>query len=535
MTYVLRDYQEEGVRSVLSLLSESQSVLGVAATGGGKAVILAESIRRMGLRTLVLVHREELVYQLKRTIERATGWSVGVEMNVHEARNGIIRDKVVIATTQTLAAGRLAKYDAKDFDLIVIDEAHHAISPSYTNVIAHFPGAKTLGATATPDRKDELAMGRVFSHVAFDYDVDYLVRESWLVPIRSIRVPSPKMDFSKVRTTAGDLNGADLASLMVEEEILHSVATPTVEMTGDKRTLGFSSSVDHAERLSEIVNRHQPGSSGWLCGKTPKPERDETLAKFGRGELQRVWNCGVLTEGYDNPGIHYVVMARPTESRSLFAQMCGRVTRPVESAQVDMFNTAAGRKLAIAASHKPHGTVICFVGNAGRHSLICTTDILGGNYDKEIIAKVNERASKGPVDVTAALAEEKMERDRIAMMAAMRERERRLGVIARAEYEKIEIDPFAVLDTPPIRSRGWDKGHRASGPIVEILRREGVFAPAALGEVNARKLLGQIVNSKLRGEPTYRQRLELKYLGATVPATKGEAAALLASLKKGAA
>lgn len=211
---------------------------------------------------------------------------------------------------------------------------------------------------------------------------------------------------------------------------------------------------------------------------------------------------------------------------------CGRGTRPLPAANIDDHHRDGdARKVAIAASAKPRVTIIDFVGNVGRHALVSAADILAGDYDSEIVAKVMRRAESGDVDIAAAMAEEAAERQRLAMLAALRERERRLGIIARAEYELIDVDPFAALDVPPVRSRVWDRGHRAKGPMVDRLRDEGVFKPETLGEAGARRLFQAIIHDKMHNRPTYKQRSQLKFLGVSdVPATKDEAANLLRSL-----
>lgn len=527
----LRPYQLEAVTGTIEALNESRSALGVAATGLGKTVIIGEVIRRRPRgRKLVIAHRGELVRQLETTIRRMTNMRVGVDMNVERA---FMADDVVVATVQTMNAGRMAAYPADHFADIIIDEAHHSVASSYAAVIQRFPNASVFGVTATPDRSDELALGRVYDRVAFDYDIDFGVGQSWLVPVASRRIPTPRLDFSGVRTTAGDLNGGDLAKLMLEEDHLHSVATPTVEQTGDKRTLVFAASVNHADRLCEIINRHKPGTCAWVSGETPAGERAAILDAFRGGRLQYLVNVGVLTEGFDDPGIEYVVMARPTKSRALYAQMLGRGTRPLPEASIDDHHDSVdSRRQAIADSPKPRVTIIDFIGNVGRHSLVTALDILAGDYDKEIVASVTRKAESQDVDISAALAEELAERQRIALMAAMRERERRLGVVARAEYDVIDVDPFVVLDVPPIRSRAWDRGHRAKGGIVDRLRQEGVFQPEALGEAGAKRLMTRLVSDKMKGRPTYKQKAALKYLGVSeIPATAQQAAELLRSLQ----
>ena len=100
---------------------------------------------------------------------------------------------------------------------------------------------------------------------------------------------------------------------------------------------------------AEIFNRHRAELAAWVCGKTDRDERRKVLADFAAGKIQVVCNCGVLTEGFDDPGVEVIIMGRPTKSRSLYSQMVGRSTRPLPGV-VDGPETADERKAAIAAS-----------------------------------------------------------------------------------------------------------------------------------------------------------------------------------------
>jgi len=526
-----RPYQSAAVASTADALTTARSALGVAATGLGKSRIMARNVRlRAGMgnrRQLVVAHRHELVNQLRDTMAALTGLSVGVDMA--EYRSG--REAVVVGTVQSLG-NRLGRFAADEFECIHVDEAHHSIASSYGELFGYFKDAKIAGYTATPDRSDELAMGRRYDTIAFDYDIHFGVSQSWLVPVHSQRVHIKGLDLSGVRTTAGDLNAGDLAKIVEDERLMLEAASSLVDIVGNRRTIVFTASVYHAERFAEIINRFRPGTANWVCGETPKDERAARLKAFADGSIQFMCNCGVLTEGYDNPGVEVVAMARPTKSRALYTQMAGRALRPLPSAGIDNHHASEpNRRAAIASSGKASALIVDFVGNAGRHALVTTTDILAGDYDKEIVAKVTRRAGDGPVDVSAAMVEELAERRRIAALLAQQERDRRMGIVARAQYELVDVDPFETLDVPPIASRAWDSGHRARGPIVDRLRAEGVFKPETLGQAGARRLFAQILEGKLHGRPTYKQLAALKFLGVTnTPATQQQAADMLKQL-----
>ena len=421
----LRDYQEAAADGVFTAWADHTSALAVLPTGLGKTVLFAEIIRRMherGCRAMVLAHREELITQAADKIQRVTGLEAQIEMGEYHVQTYFGQmPPVVVSTVQTHCAGgdglgRMSKFDPQDFGLVVIDEAHHATAGTYRRCIDWYrqnPACKVLGVTATPDRADEAALGQVFDAVAYEYGVLEAIQNGWLVPIEQQMVTVGSLDFSGVRTTAGDLNQGDLAEVMENERNLQGIAAPTVEICGDRRAIIFATTVEQAERLSEILNRYKPDKARWLCGKTDKEDRRRMLADFKEGKIQYVVNVGVLTEGFDDAGVQVVVMARPTKSRALYAQMAGRGTRPAEdiAGQLGDLPTAAERCAMIRASCKPSCLIVDFCGNAGRHKLCCTADILGGNIDDDVVAEVARRVRENgkPVDMTAELEKVKAE------------------------------------------------------------------------------------------------------------------------------
>jgi superfamily II DNA or RNA helicase len=484
----------------------------VQPTGTGKTVVIAHVIQRWQGRVLFVVHREELVRQAVRTITAVTGEEPDIEMGDERADlSPFFKTKVVVASKDSLHPGRLAKWKPDEFALIVTDEAHHAVGKSYRRIYSHFPNTKHLGVTATPDRLDERALGQVFASVAADYEISDAISDGWLVPIlqRSIHVTS--LDLSNVRSTAGDLNQKQLAELMEQERLLHEVCTPTLELTGDRKTLLFAASVKHAARASEILNRHKPDSARWVCGDTPKDERKQTLEDYKNGKFQYLCNVGVFTEGFDEPGIHVVVVARPTESRSLYAQMVGRGTRPLPGI-VDVAATVPLRIAGIAGSAKPNLEVFDFEGNAGKHKLITTADILGGRYDEEVLQQVRQRTSKSaaPVD-TMELLRETAQRLHDEAAAA----KRAAIVAAGAEFTSRLVNPFDVLDLEPIRERDWDRGKPASEKQISLLQKFGVDA-AGISKAKAGQLINEMIERKEKGAASYQQVLQLRRLGLPV-------------------
>ena len=381
-----RPYQEEAIQCLEEAFEDNQSCLMVMATGLGKTFTATEFARRRGGRTMWVAHRAELIEQASDAMSELTGVVPQTEMADQNA-NTTLNSGNVVASVQTLNAKRnkrkrYKKFSPNMYNTLVTDEAHHAVANSWKEISEHFcdnPELRHLGMTATPDRGDAEALGQVYSHCAFQYDIVDGVQDGWLVPLHIQSIAIDTIDLSLVGKVAGDLHQGQLAHTMETEENLYGVADAVISEAGERRTLIFTSSVKHAIALADIIDSKKRGSSAYIEGKTPKQERKKILDAYKAGEIQFLCNVGIATEGFDVPNIGCVAIARPTMSRSLYTQMIGRGTRPLAGA-VDGIVDASGRRMSIEESRKPNVIVMDFVGNSGRHKLVSAADVLGGNY-----------------------------------------------------------------------------------------------------------------------------------------------------------
>lgn len=481
----LRDYQREACKAVFDSLNEHASTLVVMATGLGKTVLFSEVALRwpkeLG-RVLVIAHREELIFQAAEKIGHHTDETVSIEMGEHREQAGMMgKSKVLVASVQTLARPkRIAKFDPKEFGLIVIDEAHHAPASTYRQVIDHFaqnPKFRVLGVTATPKRKDNAAMGAIFQSVAYDMGIRRGIDAGWLVNIQQRYIVVEGLDFSHCKRTAGDLNEKDLSQAMMgddqerAERMLHAVVAPTVKEAQGRPTLVFGVTVEHAQRLTEIFNRYPGVTAECVTGNTPSEIRKEVIGRYKAGTTQVLVGVGVFTEGFDAVETAVVAIARPTSSEALYVQMIGRGTRPLAKT-VDLYATPELRKEAVANSRKPHVTVLDFVGNSGKHKLISVVDVLAGEMDADVLLAVRERLTKETGNVDAVVSEEKEKKrqealkrkaDREAQRKAYEEQRRkereewqkRAGLRAEVQYRAVDVCPFA----------GGDVAERAQAPV----------------------------------------------------------------------
>ena len=525
--HIARPYQADAVNAVLTAWETHQSVLVVLPTGTGKSFIFSDLVRRNApKRALVLANRGELLFQAARHVQRA-GLETSIEKAELRAATGFWTKKpVVVASVQTLISkeglvSRMHKFNPMEFGLIVCDEADLFVAPSFQRILNFFkhanPQIKIFGCTATPKRADEIALKEVFQTCAFKYEVQDAINEGWLVPIYPLGLRVEGLDFSHIRTTAGDLNGADLARVMEAEKPLYGIAQGTLEavfclgpnelhgigvaewesfllgsQTVPRSALVFTVSVKHAEMLCGIFNRVVPGVAAWVCGKTKDTERDKVNERFKTGEVPILVNCGTHTTGFDAP-LAEIIVPKPTKSWRLMCQMIGRGFRPAESGGrsiVDLYATAEERKAAIAKSRKPRCIVLDFHGVTGRHKLITPFDILGGRHSPEAVALAVQRAREKncPVNVTEEMAAAEEELKKRLEEARLMEAQRKSKVLMKARFIVTTQSLFDKSSTGVMMMQEQAKKQVSEG-MARILRQQGVRDPYALPYSKALELV----------------------------------------------
>jgi len=509
-TQPLRPYQSEAVAGIRNALEANRSTLIVLPTGAGKTRVFSEVIHEWPGRVLVLAHRDELLQQAKDRIAERTGEAVGLEQAAFFSGG----QRVVVGSVQTMSQEhRLERWRPSDFGLLVVDEAHHAPAKSYRKVLDYFAEAKVLGVTATPDRADEKAMGAVFESVAYCYEIEDAIRDHYLVPITVRSVFIDAINLTACRTVAGDLNQGDLDAAMAVEEALHGVVDATLRESGERKTLVFTTSVENSKRIAEIFNRYRAGSARSIDGKTPLDVRRGMLAAYRRHEYQYLVNCSIATEGFDCPEIGCVAMARPTKSRSLFAQMVGRGLRP--------------------AADKDDCLVLEFTGNSGKHRLASSVDILGGKYPEDEVEEAKRIVAKSAgmrADEALAAAHDAAEKRRVDEAA------RRADIRAKVAYRTQEFNPFDVFHMAHDKHDEWDArfgGAVASDSQLATMQKFGLDIPKGCTKQQAHRLIGTCITRINKGLASYKQiRALTKYNVDAVNMTKAHASEVMDSIAK---
>lgn len=327
----LRPYQEQAVAAVLDARERGLSrVLYTMPTGCGKTQAFVEIARRMMAAVqrpaLVIAHREELLDQ---AAHRFQAMMPGVWVDVEQGpRRAGHLSEVVVASVQTLSRSE-QRLSWLHPGVVICDEAHHAPAAGYRKVFTRFGcfsgEAYLVGCTATPKRLDKLNLHAIFEEQVFDYSIRTAIRDGWLCDVRGYRVKS-QVDLSKVHTTAGDFNQAELAEAVNVAARTDAAIKHWQEVAAARSTIVFCASVAHAQDAAAAFCERGI-SAEFVHGGMKPDERQGVLARFTRGRTQVLTNVEVLTEGFDHPPTSCVVMLRPTQSWGLYAQMIGRGTR----------------------------------------------------------------------------------------------------------------------------------------------------------------------------------------------------------------
>ena len=335
----LRPYQQQAISDLrMAYRNGSAAPLLVAPTGMGKTVVFAaitQAAAARGRQVLILVHRRELIHQASAKLA-----AIGVDHGVIAAGITPANASVQVASVQTLIR-RLDRAAAPD--LIIIDEAHHAVAGSWRKVINHWPNSLLLGVTATPVRQDGRGLGSMFDHLVLGPSTAELIATGYLSPAR-IYAPPPVADLTGIHRRAGDYAIDEAADRMDRPTVTGDAINHYQRIGAGQPAIAFCCNVKHAEHVCHAF-KVAGIRSATLLGNTT--DRDALVARFAAGFIDVLVTVDVVSEGFDCPGAAVAILLRPTQSEGLYLQQIGRVLRP-----------AQGKAAAIVLDH---------VGNVHRH------------------------------------------------------------------------------------------------------------------------------------------------------------------------
>ena len=480
----LRPYQQEAREAIFAQWDQVNKTLLVLPTGCGKTIVFAkvtEDCVRSGSRVLILAHRGELLDQAADKLRKATGLGCATEKAEETCLGSWFR--VTVGSVQSLMREkRLGRFPGDYFGTIIIDEAHHCLSDSYQRVLGHFPQAKVLGVTATPDRGDMQNLGKYFESLAYEYTLPRAIREGYLSPIKAVTLPL-KLDLTGVGVQSGDFKAGDLGTAL--DPYLHQIADEMTGYCADRKTVVFLPLVRTSRKFRDILNE-----KGFRAAEVNGESKDraEVLAAFDRGGYNVLCNSMLLTEGWDCPSVDCIIVLRPTKIRSLYCQMVGRGTR---------LSPETG---------KEHLLLLDFLWHTERHelchpaSLICENEEVAKRMTQNL-----EEAAGCPVDIEEAertAADDVVAQREEALakqLAEMRRRKKRL-----VDPLQFEMSIQAEDLSGYVPSFGWELAPPSEKQL-QTLEKLGIMPDAVESAGKASKLLDRLNRRKEEGLSTPRQ------------------------------
>lgn len=322
----LRKYQQDTIDTIKETFKENNRQYVEMPTGSGKTVTFLSYASQNHDYTLVIVPSKELLNQV---YESALLFYH--KDDITRKGNGFNEDysfgKIHICIINSLR-GQYLSTMYEYFDLVIIDEAHHSQSNSYVRVIKELSDGidcKFLGVTATPDRSDGLLLNNILDLCSVKLNVLDLIQDGFLSDIEGYSVKT-KIDISDVDSHNGDFNLNELYKRLCVASRNNMILDLCKNEMKDRKVLIFCINIKHSKEISKLLNENGLASKH-IDGKYKSDERKSILSAFKESHIQFLTNCQLLTEGFDEPSIDGIILARPTKSRSLFNQMIGRGLR----------------------------------------------------------------------------------------------------------------------------------------------------------------------------------------------------------------
>jgi len=544
----LRAYQVEAKETVRErYLAGVRRMLLSLATGLGKTVIfsslVAEWLARRGGKAIVFVHRDELADQ---TVDKMRDWCPGRSIGVVKAERNELGCDITVCGVDTIRnAARLAEVLANGpYTILVVDEAHHAAADSWKasiNAIMDLsPDTLLVGFTATPGRADGRGLDEVFAELVFQRDILFGIQNGHLTDIQGKLVELESVNLDKVAVRGGDFSEGGLSAMMASASAVDQTVQAWLQHAEGLRTIAFCVDVAHAEALGAAFRKKNVRCEV-IKGDTTKLERRDIYARFRRGEVDVLSSCLVLTEGFDEPSVRCILLARPTLSQPLYVQMVGRGVRPDKS------------------NGKTHCVLLDITGVSEKHSLVSLA-MLAGLPPVRLSKRTGEETKQENIirERMAELARSAQDISSFSeWVAKVRSVDLVEGAFGSRQYDWVDTKYGHALDLGD-RTLGWLVLRKARGEgstglynIVHVRFRDGWRIEArtltkdavsfewaiGLSEQEARRFSGgaNAVRWKSRkaewqkSQPTDGQKKLLKALGVDEILTRGQAARVITS------
>ena len=319
----LRQYQKDYLNKLVKILKSKNSCILTLPTGAGKTVMMTEWAAKMakqGKRTLIIVDREELVFQTDENLQDVSIMKAGYDkLYKPEAL-------IHIVMLQTAYSRQKVLMDL-DFDYIFFDEVHQYYDGLMFKAITEaFPNAKVIGVSATPiDNKGYLLPG--FDECINDLQLQDLIDMGFLVKPNYYSLSNYSIDLSKIKITNGDFNIEELDNMMINFERLDKIYSEWLKIAENRKTIAFCSSIKQAEAT---CNYFKERGVACACLHSIVNYREVVLTALKFGAVKIVFNVGILVAGFNEPSVDCIMFLNPTKILRRYIQQAGRGLRLFE-------------------------------------------------------------------------------------------------------------------------------------------------------------------------------------------------------------
>lgn len=335
----LREYQVENKRKIYEAWHDGKrSVMLQMPTGTGKTRLFVSIVKdfhmwgglnKRAVKVLLLAHRKELIDQISENVSKKYGLAHGlIVSNGSEER----RFPVQVGSVPTLSR-RLERWSDKEFDIIIIDEAHHVKAESYRKIIDQYPEARILGVTATPYRLSGAGFYPEFDYLIQSQPVEQFINDGYLSNYEyySIKPDSRlQMEIDNISIGFdGDYSEAGLSDCLDKDRIRAKIVDTYIQFANGKKGLVYTINRAHNENVCQAFIEKGVKAVA-IDGTTPKELRDKLVEDFRDGRVDVMCNVNIFSEGFDCPDAEFVQLARPTKSLSMYLQQVGRALRPAK-------------------------------------------------------------------------------------------------------------------------------------------------------------------------------------------------------------
>lgn len=334
----LRIHQKEAKRKILAAWDEVDSVMLQMPTGTGKTYLFVSIINdlinhyqnnRLTLNILIVAHRTELLDQISASLNK-----YGIQHGfIQGNREKHFWKKVQVGSIFSLLSSRNeVTVKRKNFDYIIIDEAHHSLADTYKKLFEAFPDAKKLGVTATPWRFNHEPFTSLYQKLITTPQISWFIEQKLLADFDYVSIkPDSRIqqmvDNSTIAQT-GDFVNSELDETFNNQRIRSKIFASYKKFALNKKGIIYAINKQHADNLANLYCSKGIRAVAIDCD-TPKEERSSLIEQFKSGEIKVLVNVDIFTEGFDCPDVNFIQLARPTRSLSLYLQQVGRGLRYV--------------------------------------------------------------------------------------------------------------------------------------------------------------------------------------------------------------